>query len=134
MRPTVQPAIDGVASCSESPASGETTLQAAINTRQNILNSLYTLSVSGLPNGAQLVSNLTTAMQDSIEADKDYLNWMQDFASSGSPCGSDPNQDTNYQAGQNASAQATIAKNAFVAIWNPMAPGYGQQTYPSSGF
>lgn len=134
VRPSVQPAIDAVASCSESPASGEATLQQAINTRQNILSGLYTLSVSGLPNGAQLVSNLTTAMQDSIQADKDYQSWMEDFASSGSPCGSDPNQDTNYVAGQNASANATVAKNAFVNIWNPMAPGYGQQPYSSAGF
>jgi hypothetical protein len=92
------------------------------------------LSVSGLPNGPQLVSALTTAMQHSIEADKDYRGWMADFASSGSACGSDPSQDPNYAAGQNASAAATTAKNAFVALWDPMAPRYGQQTYSNTGF
>jgi hypothetical protein len=123
-----------VESCSESPASGEATIQQAINTRQDILNGLQTLPVSGLPDGAQLVSTLTTAMQDSIETDKDYQSWMEDFASSGNPCGSDQNQDSNYMAGQNASAAAATAKNAFVASWDPMAPRYGQQTYSSTDF
>src|SRR5690348_4846724 len=133
-RSTVQPAITGVQQCSESPASGEATLQQAIDTRQDILNALPALSVSGLPNGSQLVSSLTTVMQDSIAADKDYQGWMRDFASSGSPCGSDPNQDQNYAAAVNISGQATIAKNAFVAIWDPMAPRYEQRSYSSSEF
>ena len=134
VRSTIQAAIDGVRQCSESPSSGETILQRAIDTRQHILNALPALSVSGLPNGAQLVSTLTTTMQDSIAADSDYQSWMRDFASSGSPCGSDPSQDSNYAAGVNVSNAATTAKSAFVAIWNPMAPRYGQQVYSSTGF
>ena len=134
VRPTVQPAIDGVRSCSVSPQSGESTLQQAISTRQDILTGLQTLSPSGLPNGAQLISTLETAMQDSINADKGYQSWMVDFANAGNPCGSDPGQDSNYTAGQDASNAATIAKNDFLAIWNPMAPQYGQQTYSVTGF
>jgi hypothetical protein len=106
----------------------------AIKTRQDILNALPALSVSGVPNGAQLVSKLATAMQDSITADKDYQGWMADFAGSGRPCGSDPSQDPSYGAGQNASGAATTAKSAFVAIWDPMAPRYRQQVYSSTGF
>ena len=134
VRSTIQCAIDGVKGCSESPSSGEATLQQAIDTRQDILDALPTLSVSGLPDGTQLVSTLTTTMQDSVTADKDYQSWMKDFASSGSPCGSDPSQDQNYAAAVNVSNAATTAKSAFVAIWNPMAPRYGQQVYSSTGF
>jgi len=134
VRSTIQSAIDGVRQCSESPSSGETILQHAIDTRQHILNSLPALPVSGLPNGTQLVSTLTTTMQDSIAADSDYQSWMRDFASSGSPCGSDPGQDSNYAAGVNVSNAATTAKSAFVAIWDPMAPRYGQQVYSNTGF
>jgi hypothetical protein len=134
VRPTIQPAITGVQRCTESPASGEATLQQAIDTRQHILNALPTLSVAGLPNGTQLVSTLTTTMQDSIAADKDYQAWMRDFASQGSPCGSDPNQDSNYAAAVNVSNASTTAKDAFVAIWDPMAPRYGQQAYTNTGF
>jgi serine/threonine protein kinase len=134
VRPTVQNAINGVQACSESPASAEATIQQAINTRQNILHGLQTLDVSGLPNGTQLVSTLTTAMQNSLDADNDYHAWMADLVSSGNSCGSNPNQDTNYVNGGNASAAATTSKNAFLAIWNPMAPQYGQQTYTVTGF
>ena len=134
VRPTIQTAINGVQGCSESPASGEATLQRAIDTRQDILNALPTLSVSGLPSGTQLVSTLTTTMQDSIAADKDYQSWMKDFASSGSPCGANPSQDSNYAAAVNVSGAATTAKDAFVAIWDPMAPRYGQPVYSSTGF
>jgi len=134
VRTTIQSALDGVQNCSVSPANGEATLQRAISTRQDILNALPGLSVSGVPNGAQLVSTLATAMRYSITADKDYQSWMAHFADSGSPCGSNPNQDSSYAAGQNASAAATTAKSAFVAIWNPMAPRYGQQGYSSTGF
>ena len=109
-------------------------MQQAIDTRQDILNGLRTLSPSGLPNGAQLISALTAAMQQSVTADRHYQNWMADFARLGYACGSDPGQNTNYLAGRNASAQATAAKKAFVDIWNPMAPSYGQKTYSYTGF
>jgi hypothetical protein len=134
VRPTVQNAINAVQACSESPASAETTVQQAINIRQNILHGLQTLDVSALPNGTQLVSDLTTAMQNSLDADNGYHAWMVDLVNSGNSCGSDPNQDTNYVNGGNASSAATTSKTAFLAIWNPMAPQYGQRTYTVTGF
>ena len=134
VRPAIQPAIDGVRTCSQTPASGQASMQQAINTRQDILNGLRTLSPSGLPNGAQLISALTAAMQQSVTADRHYQNWMADFARLGYACGSDPSQNTNYLAGQNASAQATAAKKAFLDIWNPMAPSYGQKAYSHTDF
>ena len=134
VRSTIQSAINGVQQCTENPSSGEATLQRAIDTRQGILDALPTLSVSGLQNGTQLVSTLTTTMRDSIAADKDYQDWMKDVASSESPCGSDPSQDSHYAAALNVSGAATTAKSAFVAIWNPMAPRYGQQAYSNTEF
>ena len=59
---------------------------------------------------------------------------MVRFANAGSPCGSDPSQDPDYAAAQSLSGPMTTAKNAFLAIWNPMAAGYGQQTYSPSEF
>jgi hypothetical protein len=134
VRPTVQAAINNVRNCSESPSNAEATVQQAITTRQGILQGLQTLSVSGLPNGTQLVSALTTAMQNSLNADTDYHAWMADLVSSGNTCGSNPNQDSNYVNGGTASSDATTSKNAFLTLWNPMAPSYGQQTYTATGF
>jgi hypothetical protein len=134
VRPVVQPAIDGVRACSRTPASGQASMQQAIGVRQDILNGLRTLSPSGLPNGAQLISSLTAAMQQSVTADRYYQNWMADFARLGYTCGSDPGQNANYLAGQNASATATAAKETFLDIWNPMASSYGQKTYSRADF
>jgi hypothetical protein len=134
VRPTVQNAINAVQACSESPADAETTIGHAITVRQNILQGLQTLSVGALPNGPQLVSALKTAMQNSLNADNDYHAWMADLVSSGNTCGSNPNQDSNYVNGGTASSDATISKNAFLSLWNPMAPTYGQQTYTDTGF
>ena len=134
VRPVIQPAIDGVRTCSQTPASGQASMQQPINTRQDILNGLRTLSPSGLASGAQLISTLTAAMRQSVTADRYYQTWMADFGRLGYACGSDPSQNTNYLAGQNASAQATAAKKAFLDIWNPMAPSYGQKTYSYTGF
>jgi hypothetical protein len=133
-RPTVQTAISNVQNCSESPAQAEGALQQAITTRQNILQGLQTVSVGALPNGAQLVSALRTAMQNSLDADNDYHAWMADLASSGSPCQSNPNQDSHYVAAGTADSASTTSKEAFVSLWNPMAPTYGQQTYTDTGF
>lgn len=134
MRPTVQAAISNVQNCSENPSNAEATVQQAITTRQGILQGLQTVSVSGLPNGTQLVSALTTAMQNSLNADTDYHAWMADLVSSGNTCGSNPNQDSNYVDGGTASSDATTSKDAFLTLWNPMAPTYGQQTYTATGF
>ena len=134
VRPNVSDAITGVQSCSESPADAEATIQQAITARQNILNGLGTLSVGALPNGAQLVSALKTAMQNSLNADNDYHAWMADLASSGNTCGSNANQDSNYAAALTADGASTTSKEAFVHLWNPMAPTYSQPTYTDTGF
>jgi hypothetical protein len=134
VRPSVQGAIDGVQNCSETPSSGEATIQQAIDTRQRILSGLQTLSPATLPRGQQLISDLSAAMQNSVNADRDYQSWMADSGGSGGGCASEPAQDSNYQAALNASGQATAAKDNFLNIWNPMAPGYGQKTYTNSEF
>jgi serine/threonine protein kinase len=134
VRPGVQAAISNVQNCSESPADAEGTIQQAITTRQNILAGLQTVSVGALPNGARLVSALRTAMQNSLNADTDYHAWMADLVSSGNSCGSNPNQDSNYVNGGTASSNSTTSKDAFLSLWNPMAPAYGQQTYTDTGF
>jgi hypothetical protein len=134
VRPTVQTAINNVETCSESPASAEATIQQAINTRQGILQGLQSLDVSGLPNGAQLLSAFRTAMQNSLTSDTDYHAWMADNVSSGNSCGANASQDSNYAAAQTVDKTSTSSKQAFVAIWNPMAPQYQQQTYSADGF
>lgn len=134
VRPIVQPAIDRVRSCAESPSTGQAAMQQAISTRQHIVTELQGLSPAGLPSGEQLISTLTGAMQNSVIADRYYQSWMTDFAAAGSPCSSDPSQNPNFAAGQEASVKANADKNAFLRIWNPLAPRYGQRTYSATEF
>jgi hypothetical protein len=134
VRPTVQPAIDRVRSCADSPSTGQSAIQRAIGVRQHIVTELQGLSPADLPNGAQLISSLMSAMQNSVSADQYYQDWMGDFAAAGNPCGSDPSQNSNFAAGQEASVTATADKNAFLSIWNPLAPRYGQRTYSATEF
>ena len=61
-------------------------------------------------------------MQNSLNADNDYHAWLADLVSSGATCGPNPNQDSNYVAAVSADSAATTSKQAFVAIWDPMAP------------
>jgi hypothetical protein len=129
-RPEVQNAISGVENCTLSPADGENALGQAIATRQNAVSGLQGLDVSQVPNGAQMVSLLTQALTASIAADNDYKSWMQDFQAAGAPCGATAaTTDANYSAGNTASASASSAKSGFLALWNPIAPNYGQPTY-----
>jgi eukaryotic-like serine/threonine-protein kinase len=133
-RSAVAAAIGNVQNCSESPSSAETTLQQSITTRQTILAGLPGLSTAGLPNGAELVSDFTTAEQNSLNADNAYYAWLQDLVSSGATCGSNSSQDSNYQNALTADTASTSSKQAFVDVWNPIAPSYGQQTYTAGNF
>jgi serine/threonine protein kinase len=134
VRPNVSNAVNGIQACTETPAQAEASVEQAITARQNILNGLQTLSVGALPNGAQLVSALKTAMQNSLNADNDYHAWMADVASSGSSCATNASQNPNYADALTADGAATTSKEAFVNLWNPMAPTYGQPTYSDNGF
>jgi len=58
---------------------------------------------------------------------------MADLAGSGSACGSNPKEDSSFVPGGNASGAAATAKDAFLAIRNPMAPRHGRRTYPATG-
>ena len=134
VRPNVSNAVNGIQACTETPAQAEASVEQAITARQNILTGLQNLSVGALPNGAQLVSALKTAMQNSLNADNDYHAWMADVASSGSSCATNASQNPNYADALTADGAATTSKEAFVNLWNPMAPTYGQPTYSDNGF
>jgi hypothetical protein len=54
---------------------------------------------------------------------------MQDFADEGNPCGSKQTEDQSYNAGLDASSAASADKSSFLALWNPIAPRYGEPTY-----
>jgi hypothetical protein len=132
-RSLVTTAVAQVGTCSMAPDDGVTQLQQAITDRQNAMASMNTLPISAIPNGQSMVSSLGSVLQFSIDADNDFIGWMQDPTSTQN-CPTSPasDSDADYSAGLNASAQAVQAKNQFLGIWNPLAaqfqlPSYTQQ-------
>src|SRR5262249_8196292 len=77
------------------------------------------LRVDDLPGGPALLESLVEALTHSLDADRAYAAWIRDELAGG--CGTD----SNHDAGNTASAAATVAKQQFVRLWNPIAAGYG---------
>ena len=90
--------------------------------RQAALTQAEGLNTADLTNGAQLKANLIAALQASLTADIDYLNWarQQEDPSACTDNSSPP------QAG-NDNDTAVAAKTAFLNLWNPVADQYGLQ-------
>ncbi len=114
-----------VDACQENPQDGIAQLQTAINERDAVIHNLGAIPLVSLPNGPQMLAALNTGLQASIEADRHYIDWMNDMLSQGS-C---PIRDTAFQAASTASQQATGAKRTFVALWNPIAVKYSLPQY-----
>lgn len=74
--------------------------------------------------------DLGQVLQISIDADRDFISWMQDpQAMQGCPNGTAP--DSDYAAGLQASSRAIAAKKEFLAMWNPLAQQFQLPTCTS---
>jgi hypothetical protein len=121
-RGSVVDAVAAVSSCADVSA-GANALAAAANSRQDALDQLESLDTEALPHGAQLMSTLRTALQKSLEADQHFAAWAQSVQRGG--CDGSAPHDSQYQAGTQASREATAAKHHFVQLWNPIATSEG---------
>jgi len=124
-------ATQQVGGCTMAPEDGITLMRQAISQRQQMISSIDTVSVDTIPDGQQMLADLKQAAQQSIAADQDFIGWMQDIQTSGA-CPIDTSQDSSYQAGLQASTQATQAKQAFTGLWNPLASQFSQPTFTAS--
>jgi hypothetical protein len=96
----------------------------AAATRTYLVTRLDSLSDSALPAG--LTSALRTAWQSSADADRAYARVVDEVA--GDCSGSAVVHSAAWQDADEASAEATRAKQEFVARWNPLAEEYGERT------
>jgi serine/threonine protein kinase len=105
-------------------------IQNAVNQRSTEYNQASALSTSALADGAIVKTDLSAALRNSLNADRDYLAWAQQQLTLG--C-APATQSSAYAAAYNADQQADAAKEAFVQVWNPVAARYGiQQESPGS--
>jgi hypothetical protein len=130
-RAEVVDAVNRVTNCATDGQSGASAMDAPIATRQAIVDDLKRLDVAALPEGGELRSSLTIAMQDSITADRHFQDWMRAVAATG--CQGQAPQNADYAAANASSEAATGSKNAFVAAWNPVAGRYGLRQVQETG-
>ncbi len=125
-RNAIVAAVNDVNTCGSNLSQDPQTFQSAATSRQSLLSQL-----ASLPGGAALPANmlaaLTSAWQNSMQADQDFAKWAQDESSSCAP-GSETT-DANFLAANGPDNQATTDKQTFVGMWNPIATEYHLTTY-----
>ncbi|GHF97394.1 hypothetical protein [Streptomyces thermodiastaticus] len=122
-RDDVADAVQSMTRCTGLSSAREVFTQAAA-TRTYLVTRLDSLSDSALPAG--LTSALRTAWQSSADADRAYARVVDEVA--GDCSGSAVVHSAAWQDADEASAEATRAKQEFVARWNPLAEEYGERT------
>ncbi|HEU5028586.1 MAG TPA: hypothetical protein VFV01_26985, partial [Spirillospora sp.] len=91
---------------------------------QNQLNRTRNLKVGQLTKGEQLRTSLAQALQASLQVDQLLLHWAQQ---SRAHCHGKPKPDAAHVPGRaQGERRATLAKQRFVALWNPVAKKTGQ--------
>lgn len=120
-RKAIQGAVSEATDCADlSSAVGQ--IQNAVNQRGTEYDRASAMSTSALADGALVKTDLTAALRNSLDADKDYLAWAQRQLKLGCAPAA---QSSAYNAANNADMQANAAKQAFVQVWNPVAARYG---------
>ncbi len=123
-RTTVINAVASIKVCKNLVASASD-LRTAAGERDDLVTRLSQLTLDKLPNGSQLVSQLTAAWAASSAADNHYATWAEQV---GKPKGCHKGHakvTSEVQRGNLSSGQATIAKQKAANLWNPIARQYG---------
>ena len=125
-RTAIAQAVTDVDQCGPNLSQDPSTFQAAAASRQNLLAQLANLPErSALSPG--MLAALTSAWQNSIEADQDFAQWATDEISRG--CTPDDQSDPSAQAATGPDDRATTNKQSFVRQWDPVAAQYGLPAY-----
>ena len=113
-------AVDDLSSSSCSSLSqDQTSLEATAKARSAQATAVAALNVSKLPQGTQLVSDLSQAWQASATSDQAYATIAGDLAASNTTdCKSSWKKDANFPAADQADGEATRDKTAAAALWN----------------
>ena len=125
-RQAVNAAYNDVLQCGSSLAQDVTAFQNAATSHRQLLAQLAQMpGQSAL--SQPMLSDLSSAWQASASADDDFARWAQDQVTSG--CSANNQSDPNFQAANGPDEQATVSKQAFLRLWNPLAQAYGLPTY-----
>ena len=124
-------AIDRVTRCT-GLAGALKDLQTVGEDRRSQIAEVQEADLSALPNGDSIRSTLATALQHSLDADAAYVRWAEPAVSGG--CANTAARKAAFAQGRSESDEAGVAKEAFLAEWNPvatrlgLAPGRGRRS------
>ncbi|MFD0330755.1 hypothetical protein ACFQZC_27595 [Streptacidiphilus monticola] len=122
-------AVSAVEQCVD--ANTVTAAQSALNQaaadRRALVQQASSLDVSQLPDGEQVVGQLTKAWTESANADASFAKWAGAMAAGGCTPGHAPHTG-DYDQGVADSSSATADKKSFVLRWNQIANQYGLQS------
>jgi len=130
-RAAVIDAVADVRGCGPSLRQDAQTFTNSASSRQRLLSRLGSLPGRPLLPTAML-RDLTSAWQASAQVDADLARWANDMIADG--CHHDSQSDAGLQASYAPERQATVGKEAFASLWNPMARQYGLTTYERNQF
>ncbi|MCD5311799.1 hypothetical protein [Kineosporia babensis] len=126
-RGKVREGVQLVSSC-EDTVRGAALLREAVGIRAAVLSQLVDAEAGALPDGKKIVTALKDAQSESLRADQSYVRWADNGYWN---CWESATayQDSDYQAGADASVQAQAAKKRFVKYWKPVVELTGVRTF-----
>ena len=127
-------AVAAVESCSDTATMQDAArvFDQAAQQREQLISDLGELDLQAVDGGGAAARLLSTAWQQSADADRAYGRWADTVISSGCPDGSAPRTSDREQADA-ISGQATRSKQSFVSKWNPIANRYGLASRTGDG-
>jgi hypothetical protein len=117
-------AIQQVQEC-RSVAQAVTDLNALTTERQQQVDLLAGLDLSGVPDGEQLRTDLSEAFSHAYVADVAFRKWA---AAANSDCSTSSERRDLFEQGTEASERTRAAKDRFLRSWNPVATQLGLPT------
>jgi len=116
---TIHAADQSGTGCGANVGSALTNLRQVASSRQRLLNELSTTSMSAVPNGQLVLSDLTSAWLMSERIDKDFVKWASTESSNN--CKISDSSVPSYMATETLDPKSTALKTTFVNLWNPIA-------------
>jgi flagellar basal body-associated protein FliL len=117
--------VASIENCSANLSSAASTLMQAVTIRQQVISTLQGLPVSGLVNGVAMRAALIEALNDSVQADHHFQDWLAGITANGGCTNGKAPLGPDWQAGEASSNAASTAKQTFATLWNPVASTYG---------
>ena len=130
-RVSVSSTVAALQTCHTNAAKAATSLRAAGKARSALGDRAAALDATAVPGGADAVTAFVTMQRASAQADEYFASWADEVAAAG--CHGSAPHSFKWSLGTQQSGDATVAKNQFVALWNPIAAAHGLRPRATDG-